>query len=414
MSETVLPDNPTDLDDLLSPEAIDRPFQYYRRLRETRSVYWNKRWNGWIVTGYPEVVEGFRSHTKLSSDRFSGPFGEDLSEASSQYQQLFRLLSKIFVWKDPPYHTRMRKLVNKAFTPRSVEVLRPRIQELVSSLIEPIRGQQEVDFFARFAFTLPVVVIAEYLGVPAEARESVRKWSEDLGAVIFVRGNDTDRMRKGEQAMHDLAEFLKPIIAERRRDPREDLISGMVQAADGGDAFTDDEVVANAILMVFAGHETTMNLLANGMVAFDEFPDQWARLRADPTLARSAVDEVLRFDGPIRAQARWAKEPLELAGQRIEVGDRVLLVQHAANRDPAGFTDPERLDIARRPNKHTAFGQGIHTCLGAPLARLEAEEAFRGLSQAFPRYTIHEQELHYAPTVVSRSLTQLHVTFYES
>jgi cytochrome P450 len=188
----------------------------------------------------------------------------------------------------------------------------------------------------------------------------------------------------------------------------------MVQAVDSGDFLSDDEVIANAILMVFAGHETTMNLLANGMVAFDKFPEQWARLRADPSLARTAADEVLRYDGPIRAMARWAVEPLEIGGHKIGKGDRVLLVQHAANRDPAGFADPERLDIARRPNKHAAFGQGIHTCLGAPLARMEAEEAFRGLSRRFPRFTIHEQELRYNATVVSRSLASLHVTFHES
>jgi cytochrome P450 len=414
VSEAVLRGGTADLDDLLSPEAIDRPFEFYARLRASSPVYWNQRWNGWIVSGYPEVVAGFRNHAKLSSDRFAGPFGEDLSAGSSQYQQLFAFLSMFFVWKDQPYHTRVRALVNKAFTARSVEVLRPRIRELIQALIEPMRGDTEVDFLARFAFTLPVVVIAEYLGVPPESRETMRAWSEDLGAVIFVRGDDSDRMRKGEQAMSRLVEFLRPVVAARRQHPQDDLLSGMVQAVDSGDFLSDDEVVANAILMVFAGHETTMNLLANGMVAFDRFPDQWARLRADPALARTAADEVLRYDGPIRAMARWAREPLEIAGQRIEAGDRVLLVQHAANHDPAGFADPERLDIARWPNKHTAFGQGIHTCLGAPLARLEAEEAFGGLSREFARFTIHEQELRYAPTVVSRSLTRLHVTFHQS
>jgi cytochrome P450 len=186
-----------------------------------------------------------------------------------------------------------------------------------------------------------------------------------------------------------------------------------VQAVDGDDVLTDDEVIANAILMVFAGHETTMNLLANSMVVFDRFPGEWRRLRADPSLARTAADEMLRYDGPIRAMARWATEPLEIGGEQIAEGDRVLLVQAAANHDPASFADPERLDIGRRPNRHTTFGQGIHICLGAPLARLEAEEAFLALTQAFPRFTVHEQELHYNPTVVSRSLTQLHITFHE-
>jgi cytochrome P450 len=414
VSETAVREGAADLDDLLSPEAVDRPFQYYEKLRRLGPVHWNRRWNGWVVCGYPEVVECFRNHRALSSERFEGPFGEELREAENQYRQLFSFLSKFFVWKDQPYHTRVRGLVNKAFTPRSVEKLRPRVRELVASLIEPLHGAGEVDFLSQFAFTLPVVVIAEYLGVPADRREALREWSEDLGAVIFVRGNDSDRMRRGEAAMEELVEFLRPVVAARRAHPRDDLLSGMVQAAEGGDVLTDDEIVANAILMVFAGHETTMNLLANGMVAFDRFPDQWTRLRADPSLARTAADEVLRYDGPIRAQSRWAKEPLEVGGQRIEAGSRVLLLQTSANHDPNGFPDPESLDIGRRPNKHTAFGQGIHTCLGAPLARLEAEEAFVGLSRAFPRFTIGEDELHYVPTIVNRSLTGLHVTFHES
>lgn len=411
MSEAVVSPESADLDDLLSEEAVNDPFRYYRRLRETDPVYWNRRWNGWILTGYPEVVAAYRNHKQLSSDRFAGPFGEELSAASSRYELLFEFLSKFFVWKDQPYHTRIRSLVNKAFTPRGVEVLRPRIRELVDSLVRPLHGAVEVDFLARFAFTLPVIVIAEYLGVPPEARDDVREWSDDLGGVIFVSGHDEDRMRKGERAMNALVEFLRPIVRDRRRNPREDLLSGMIQAEERGDFLSEDEVIANAILMVFAGHETTMNLLANGIVAFDRFPDQWRRLREYPSLARTAADEVLRYDGPIRAMARWAVEPLEISGRRIARNDRLLLVQHAANHDPAGFDDPDRMDIARSPNKHATFGQGIHTCLGAPLARLEAAEAFSRLAAEFPHYSIHESRLRYNPTLVSRSLTRLHVTF---
>ena len=403
-----------DLDDLLSEEAINDPFRFYTRLRQTASVYWNPRWNGWIVTSAGEVSRGYLKHATLSSDRFAGPFGEELSSAQTEYQQLFGFLSKFFVWKDQPYHTRIRRLVNKAFTPRRVELLRPRVQELVAELIEPLRGAAEVDFLSRFAFTLPVIVIAEFLGVPADRREDLRIWSEDLGAVIFVRGDDSDRMRKAELAMNNLVELLRPIVAARRVDPLDDMISAMVAATDAGDYLSDEEVIGNAILMVFAGHETTMNLLANGMVAFEKFPDQWQRLRQDPTLARTAADEVLRYDGPIRAMARWATEPVELGGQQIATGDRVLLVHFAANHDPEAFTDPDRLDIGRSPNKHTMFGHGIHMCLGAPLARLEAEEAFRALSAAFPRFEIHETALRYNRTVVSRSLTQLHITFHEA
>lgn len=221
-------------------------------------------------------------------------------------------------------------------------------------------------------------------------------------------------MEKGEVAMTELVEFLRPIVRDKRANPKDDLLTGMVAAEERGDFLSEDEVIANAVLMVFAGHETTMNLLANSMVAFARFPGEWQRLREDPSLAASATEEVLRYDGPIRAMARWAKEPFELGGHQIAQGDRLLLVQYAANHDPAGFVDPGRLDIARSPNRHAAFGQGIHTCLGAPLSRLEAQEALLALSAEFPRFDIGERELKYVPTVISRSLQQLHITFHTS
>jgi cytochrome P450 len=404
----------TGLDDLLSDEAVNHPAAYYEKLRAQDPVHWNPRWNGWVLTSYPDVAAGFRDHQRLSSDRFAGPFGQQLSAVSSDYQALFGFLSKFFVWKDQPYHTRVRALVNRAFTPRSVEVLRPRVRALVAEQIRSLRDAGETDFLAGFAFTLPVIVIGEYLGVPEEGRQDLRRWAEDLGAVIFVSGNDEDRLRKGEQAMEQIAGFLRPVVAARRAEPREDLLSGMVAAQERGDFLSEDEVLANAILMVFAGHETTMNLLANGMVAFARFPDQWARLRADPALAATATEEILRYDGPIRAMARWAREPLRIRDREIAAGDRVLLAQYAANHDPAQFADPDTVDITRWPNRHTTFGQGIHTCLGAPLARLEAQEAFTALAAAFPRFEVAEQELRYNPNIVSRSLTRLHLTFRES
>lgn len=414
MTEAIARVDRPDLDDLLCYDAVNNPATYYGNVRAADPVYWNKRWNGWILTGYQEVVAAYRDHARLSSDRFAGPFGEDLSAASSQYQNLFAFLSKFFVWKDQPYHTRVRSLVNKAFTPRSVEVIRPQVAELVQSLVKPMIGAGEVDFIARFAFTLPVIVIAEYLGVPEEGRERMRQWAEDLGAVIFVSGHDEDRMAKGEAAMTELVEFLRPIVRDKRTNPRSDLLTGMVQAEERGDFLSEDEVIANAVLMVFAGHETTMNLLANSMVAFSRFPQEWQRLREDPSLAASATEEALRYDGPIRAMARWAKEPLEIGGHQIAQGDRVLLVQYAANHDPAGFADPDKFDISRSPNRQLTFGQGIHTCLGAPLARLEAQEAFKALTAEFARFDIGETTLSYVPTVVSRSLQQLHITFHTS
>jgi cytochrome P450 len=402
----------TDLNDLLGDEAINRPERYYARLRAIHPVLWNPRWKGWIVTGYDAVSAGYRDAARLSSDRFSGPFGAELRNAATSSQQLIGFLSKFFVWKDPPYHTRARALVNRAFVPRSVESMRPRIRSLVRELAEPLADGAPVDFLSRFAFTLPVVVISEFLGVGHDAREDLRRWSEDLGAVIFVRGHDDDKLARGEAGMKNLVDLLRPIVRERIASPREDVLSALAQPNEAGERLSEDEVIANAALMVFAGHETTMNLLANGIVAFHRFPGEWQRLRENPELARTATEEMLRFDGPIRGLGRWAKTPLELAGQPIAEGDRVLLVQHAANRDPAAFEQPDRFDITRSPNRHLAFGQGIHTCLGAPLARLEVHEALTHLAAQFRAIEVVTPTLEYNETMVSRSLKQLEVRFH--
>lgn len=402
-----------DLDDLLCEEAINSPFTYYRKLRELNPVYWNKRWNGWIVTGYDEVTTGYRDAQRLSSDRFSGPFGAEVRQAGDN-TRLLDFLQKLFVWKDPPYHTRMRSLVFKAFTPRSVEIMRPRVQELVRDLADALRDKQKVNFLSDFAFHLPVVVIAEYLGVPSDRRYEVREWSDDLAAVIFVRGDDKERMSRAEASLARAKEFLSPVIADRRQNPREDLISALLYAEHEGERLTEEEVMANVILMVFAGHETTMNLLSNGIVAFDQFPDQWQRLRKDHSLLRSATEECLRFDGPIRGLGRWAKEDFQLGNQQIKRMDRVLLVQHAANRDPLAFEAPDEFDIGRWPNKHAAFGQGIHTCLGAPLARLEMQEALAYLTQEFERIEVVQDKLEYGATIVSRSLKGVDVKVHSA
>jgi cytochrome P450 len=406
--------DPGDLDDLLSDEAVNRPLRYLSRLREHDPVYWNERWNGWVVTGYDHVVAGFRNHQQLSSDRFSGPFGEEWQREDAETPAtLFRFLSNFFVWKDPPYHTRVRALVSKAFSARSVDTLRPRVAALVQKLVDPLSGRDEVAFIREFAFHLPVIVITDYLGIPAEARDNLKQWSDDLGSVIFVRGEDEQRFERASRAVAELAEYLRPIIRDRQTHPRDDLLTALVQAREASDWLTEDEIVATIILMVFAGHETTMNLLANATVAFARFPDEWDRLHRHPELSRTAAEEMLRFDGPINAMARWATEPLTLGGKRISQFDRVLLHQTAANHDPAAFDRPDEMDITRRPNRHVAFGQGIHTCLGGPLARLEAQEAFAYLTRRFARIEVLDRDLRYQPTIVSRSLQQLNVRFVE-
>lgn len=398
-----------DLDDLLSEQAVNDPDTFYRRLREDAPVRWNGRWHGWIVTSYAGVVGGFRDHRRLSSARFEGPFAKDMNSSRSRYSELIDFMGKWMFSNDRPYHTHLRSLVDTAFTPRSVDRLRPRIRELVRSLAEPLDGR-DADFLAEFAFTLPVVVIAEYLGIPADASQDMRRLSEDLGALIFVQGSAEERFANGERAMNGLIDIIRPVVRARRAEPRDDLISAMVRASVDGETFTEQEVVSNAVLMMFAGHETTMNLLANGIVAFGRDPGQWRLLRADPArYARSAAEEVLRVDGPIKALARWAREDLELGGVPVKANDRVLLVQHAANHDPDAFPDPDAFDISRWPNKHVAFGSGIHTCLGAPLSRLEAQEAFAFLAERFSAIEVLTPRIRYVPNLVSHGPVEVAV-----
>lgn len=399
-------------DDLFSNQSIDHPFDFFAALRDADPVHYDPRWDGWVVTRYEDVLAGFKDYESLSSDRFAGPWGSD-GQRPSAHEKLYEVLSDFFVWKDPPEHTRVRGLMNKAFTPRSVEQLRPRTREIVQDLGASLRGGRNADFLNGFAFHLPVIVISEYLGVPATHREDIKRWSEDLGGVIFVKAGDKDRKARANRAVEGLSSLFRELVEARRSEPREDLLSGMLQAGEGDDGLSDDEIISNAILMIFAGHETTMNLLSNGIVAFDRFPDQWRRLQDDPDLVRPAAEEILRYDGPIRAMARWARSETEIGGQRIKPLDRVLLVPISANHDPRAFEDPESFDIDRSPNKHLAFGYGIHMCLGAALARMETQEAFRFLAREFDRIEVAEEKLQYKETIISRSLKTLHINAHD-
>ncbi len=406
-----------DFDDLLSDVAVNQPSRFYGALREHCPIYFNPRWNGWIVTRYEDVSAGFRAHEQLSSDRMAGPWGEDYAlQDPSLHEYLYQVL-RSFVWRDPPFHSGVRTLLNKAFIPRSIELLRPRARGLVAELVEALPAEEPVDFLGGFAFHLPVMVICEYLGIPAEARDSVKQWSDQMSAVVFVHGGDPDRDRKAEEGARAMFEYVRSVVRERRRQPQDDLISAILAAqdelAEGDERLTEDDVVTNILLLVFAGHETTMNLITNGIAAFWRNPDQWRRLQEQPSLVRHAVEEVLRVDGPLRATARWAKQPLELGGTEINVGDRVLLVQIAADHDPAAFENPDRFDIGRTGNRHVAFGGGIHTCLGAPLARLETQEAFSYLSERFDRIEVVEDPPRYRAAIASGGFIELHAVLRE-
>ena len=287
---------------------------------------------------------------------------------------------------DPPRHTRLRLLVNKAFTPRTVEELAPFIRAFVDKALDAAAARGRMELMADLAFPLPATVIAEMLGVPPEDRDRFKQWSDDstAAAANLPSNLSPEVVRKSIAGMEELQNYFRGIIAQRRAEPRDDLISALVKAQEEEDRLSEQELLANSVLLLNAGHETTTNLIGNGTLALLRHPDQMRRLRDDPSLLPSGVEELLRYDSPVQFTTRILKADLELGGKVLRAGQAVLLLLGAANRDPEQFPDPDRLDVGRPDNKHLAFGHGPHFCLGAPLARLEGRILFEALLRRTP------------------------------
>lgn len=308
---------------------------------------------------------------------------------------------------DPPDHTRLRNLVNKAFTPRTVERLRPRVEAIAAEILDHIDSADGFDLVRDFAYPLPVIVIAEMLGVPAADRAAFQQWS-----AVLVRGLDPLVSEEEQEVVFDardaLLDYLRGVLMQRRREPQDDMLTSLIAAEENGDIFSEGELLAMCNLLLVAGHETTVNLLGNGALALLENPDQLDRLRRDPELIGTAVDELLRYTSPVQWTGRVAAAEIELGGRTIQPPQSVIGILGAANRDPEVFIDPDRLDLGRHPNPHVAFGRGIHFCLGAPLAHLEAEVAMPMLLERFPRLRM-AGEPEQRPTWVLRGLRRLPV-----
>jgi cytochrome P450 len=358
------------------PAVVADPYPYYRRMREQDPVHRNDSVRAWFLTRHADVCELLRDE-RFSSD---GTRGERYVPPPPGRGRPGRSMLVV----DPPDHTRLRNLVSKVFTPRMVERLRPRIESITADLVDRLAsGPSRADLIEQFAYPLPVIVIAEMLGVPARDRAQFQEWS-----AVVVRGLDPFLDSATQEAVFDardaLIGYLRGIIAARRREPAEDLITGMIAAQEAGDFLSEGELVAMCNLLLVAGHETTVNLIGGGTLALLRNPDQHERLRRQPALARTAVEELLRYAPPVQWTGRVATEELELGGRRIAPRQSVVGILAAANRDPEVFADPDMLDLGRDPNPHVGFGRGIHFCLGAPLARLEAQIALPLLLERFP------------------------------
>jgi unspecific monooxygenase len=379
--------------DPFSPAYRDDPYAHYRRLADSGGPLQRTGAGLWVTASYDLCVQALRSPA----------FGHPDDGAAWRSQTARR---RSFLILNPPDHTRLRRLVSKAFSARLIERLRPRITELVDGLLDGLTG--EADLISALAYPLPVTLISELLGVPPEDQERFKGWSDAL-----ARGLDPDfllpeaELAERARARTEFDGYFRGLIAERRAVPRQDLLSDLVVVSDGGDMLSEDEVAATCVLLLVAGHETTVNLIGNGALSLLRNPSQLAWFRARPQDRPAAVEELLRYDAPVQFTVRTALADTELAGMAIRQGEIILLLTAAANRDPAAYPDPEMLDLARPPKPHLAFGHGIHFCLGAPLARLEGQVA---LSRLFEReVTPRPGALVYRDNIVLRGLAELPV-----
>jgi cytochrome P450 len=390
-----------------TPEGRADPYPRYAALRATAPVH-RSALGFWALSRYDECQQLLR-HPGVGKD-FSGLAGTPgLSPAQQAAEARFRNDRSNMLTTDPPDHTRLRGLVTRAFTPRTVESLRPRIVALVDELLDGF-GAGEVDVMDALAFPLPVTVIGEMLGVPAADRPALRPLVRDVTAVLELAVSP-DALAAATTADAALAAYFAGLVAERRAHPRDDLLSKLIEAEDQGDQLTEDELISTTILLFAAGFETTTHLVGNGLLALLRHPDQLARLRADRSLARAAVEELLRFDSPVQIALRTAYEDLSIGGTTIAAGGVVLAMLGAANRDPARFRDPEALDIGRDQGPPLSFGGGIHFCLGAALARLEGQIVFDRMLDRFGTIELAGPPPRHRDSLTLRGLLDLPVRF---
>jgi cytochrome P450 len=360
----------------------------------------------WFVTRYEDVAAVLLDDTRFARDPRLALTAEEL--AARPQLSIAQPIENHMLNRDGDDHRRLRRLVTKAFTPRMVEQLRPRIQAIADELLDAVATRGAMDLAAEFAFPLPITVIAELLGVPTADQERFRSWSD---AIITPALTDEDLERFFAE-MGAFVEYLTAFFAERRASPTDDLVSALLRARDEGDALSEDEVFGTVVLLIVAGHETTVGLIGNAVLNLLEHPAELARVRKDPSLLPAAIEEVLRREGPVeRTLNRWATTDVELGGQTIRRGELVIAIVNAADRDPERFAEPDRLDVGRTDLRHLAFGRGSHYCLGAPLARLEAEIALATLFRRLPdlRLTLPREELRWRATPGFRRLESLPV-----
>jgi cytochrome P450 len=388
---------------------IANPYPAYAELRRLGRIHYNDETNQWIVPHHADI------NALLRDRRFGRTYLHLAGHAemgrpkdAEHTGPFWHVVRSGILDMEPPDHSRVRRLVAKAFTPRRVEELRSTVQGIMDDLVEEVAGESEFDLIARLAEPLPVTVIAELLGIPESDRHHLRPWSAEICRMYELKPTEEDA-RAASAAAVEFSDYLRNLIAERRRRPTDDLIGGLVQVVDQGDRLTEDEMIGTCVLLLNAGHEASVNVTGNGWWALFRNPDQLALLREDPSLVPRAIEELMRYDTPLQMFERWVLETVEIAGVSVAKGQELALLFGSANHDPAVFDQPDALDVTREHNPHMAFGAGIHFCLGAPLARVELETSFGMLLQRFPKMEL-VAEPQWKPNYIIRGLKELRVS----
>jgi cytochrome P450 len=400
--------------DLYSDEFRRETYETFARMRAEDPVLCQPGIDGetmlWFVTRHDDVVAVLLDDETFVRDPALALDPDRLAAWTSGLPESFAFIEQHMLNRDGDDHRRLRRLVTKAFTPRMVEQLRPRIQEIADDLLDAVEARGEMDLVDEYAFPLPITVIAELLGIPVADRGSFRRWSN----AVVTPALTPESLTEFGTLMGEFVTYLTDLFERRRQEPAEDLVSALLQVRDGGDTLSEQELFSMVVLLIVAGHETTVNLIANATLALLEHPDALARVRDDPSLVPAAVEECLRYDSPVeRTLNRWVARDVELGGRQLRRGDGLIAIVGSANRDPDRFPDPDLLDLDREDAKHIAFGRGTHYCLGAPLARLEGEIALATLLRRLPglRLAVPREQLSWRPVPLFRALASLPVAW---
>lgn len=402
--------------DLDSPEFLANPYPVFDQLRSSDPIFWSEENSYWILTRYADITSLIQNE-HLSSNRIGAHAGRMSQEARESFRPFFNAVTSWMLMVDPPDHTRLRGLVNKAFTPGVVENMRGLVQDLVDKMLAAVKEQGRMDVITDLANPLPATVIAELLGVPGTDQQQFKKWSDDISAALS--GIDSGATKEelhglyivAQKSLLALSSYFRERVVELRLNPQENLLSALVQAEEQGDRLTEEELFANCVLLMIAGHETTTNLIGNGILALLQNPKQQEALTLNPDLIASAVEELLRYDSPVQKMGRIALADIHIGGKQIQKGQLVCFSFAAGNRDPEQFALPNQLDLTRRPNRHLAFGHGLHYCVGAALARLEGQIVVNTVLMRMPKLRLENEDLEWYRNFTLRGLKSLPVEF---